>query len=282
MHEKAFWRRIVASDYSVPQDESVRALTSELLTYLGSPDPELRDEFTLPILGFWMHRGLYSPEELRTMIDRLTKNLRKGLGESESDSAFLRSFSALFLAEMVNYENKNPFLTEAEVQDLLNKALIYLNAEHDMRGYEPVKGWVHPTAHTADLLMVLACNQHIGKAELERILENIAAKLIHSDTGIYLYNEDERLVMAVMAALRRDLLDLEFLKKWLDTLVHPDGTSWQQAHRTEQGQRAFYNVKTFMRSFYILLDKVENPPAIKTELSRTLNASLGELTPQYA
>ncbi len=281
MHEKSFWRRIPAMDYALPEGESLAGLTEELLTYLGSPDPELRDEFTLPILGFWVHRGMYSPAELRAMIGQLTENLRDGLGEAASDSAFLRSFSALFLAEMVNYENQNPFLTKAEVRDLLNKALIYLNAEHDMRGYEPVKGWVHPTAHTADLLMVLACSQHLGKAELERILESIAAKLIHSDTGIYLYNEDERLVTAVMAALRRNLLEMGFLEKWLDGFLHPDGQSWQEAHLTEQGQRAYYNVKTFLRSFYILLDKVENPPAARETLSAALKKTLGELTPQY-
>jgi hypothetical protein len=281
MHEKSFWRRIPANDYAIPEGESLPALTGELLNYLGSPDPELRDEFTLPILGYWMHRGLYTPDELRAMITQLTGNLRAGLGEAGSDSAFLRSFSALFLAELVNYDNKHPFLEKPEALDLLNKALVYLSAENDMRGYEPVKGWVHPTAHTADLLMVLACNRHLDKKELERILNGIAAKLIHSDTGIYLYNEDERLVMAVIAALRRDLLAMSFLQKWLDSFVHPDGKTWEKAHVSEQGQRAFYNVKTFLRSFYILLDKVENPPAIRAELSAALQTSLGKLTPQY-
>lgn len=281
MHEKSFWRRIPANDYAVPEGESLQALTQELLTYLGSPDPELRDEFTMPILSFWVHRGLYSPTELRAIITQLTANLHEGLGQAESDAAFLRSFSALFLAELVNYDNKHPFLEKAEVLDLLNKALIYLSAENDMRGYEPVKGWVHPTAHAADLLMVLACNRHVGKADLERILNGISSKLIHADTGIYLYNEDERLVMTVMAALRRDLLDMAFLQTWLSGFVRPNGKTWENAHVSEQGQRAYYNVKTFLRSFYILLDKVENPPAVKEELSAALRTTLSELTPQY-
>jgi hypothetical protein len=281
MHEKSFWRRIPANDYAIPQGETLSDLTAELLSYLGSPDPELRDELALPILSFWLHRGLYSPDQLRDMITQLTTNLRAGLGEAEGDSAFLRSFSALFLAEMVNYDNKHPFLEKSEVLDLLNKALVYLSAENDMRGYEPTKGWVHPTAHTADLLMVLACNRHLGAPELKKILEGIASKLIHADTGIYLYNEDERLVMAVIAVLRRNLLGLDFLENWLNGFVHPEGTNWKDAHLSEQGQRAFYNVKTFLRSFYILLDKIENPPATKNEVSAILKRVLGDLTPQY-
>lgn len=281
MHEKSFWRRIPATDYAIPDGESLQVLTEELLTYLGSPDPELRDEFTLPILSFWVHRGLYSADELRNMIAQLTQNLREGLGQVESDAAFLRSYSALFLAELVNYDNSHPFMEKAEVLDLLNKALIYLNAENDMRGYEPVKGWVHPTAHAADLLMVLARSQHLGKAELERILNGIASKLIHSDTGIYLYNEDERLVMAIISVLRRNLLDMVFLQNWLEGFVRPNGKTWENAHLSEQGQRAYYNVKTFLRSFYILLDKVEDPPEVKQALSAAIKTALENLTPQY-
>jgi hypothetical protein len=87
--------------------------------------------------------------------------------------------------------------------------------------------------------------------------------------------------MAVIAVLRRNLLGSDFLEGWLNGFVHPEGINWKNAHLSEQGQRAFYNVKTFLRSFYILLDKIENPPAIKNELSAMLKRVLGELTPQY-
>ena len=39
-----------------------------------------------------------------------------------------------------------------------NDALAYLAAELDLRGIEPRVGWIHATAHTADLLKFLARN----------------------------------------------------------------------------------------------------------------------------
>jgi hypothetical protein len=40
----------------------------------------------------------------------LLSNLEKGIGETESDSVFLRTFSVLLLAEIVHNDNKKPVL----------------------------------------------------------------------------------------------------------------------------------------------------------------------------
>ena len=56
-------------------------------------------------------------------------NLNKGLGENGTDTIFLRTFSALILAELIHCDNKQPYLTQNEVLDVLEKALTYLLAE---------------------------------------------------------------------------------------------------------------------------------------------------------
>src|SRR5512143_1092778 len=104
--DKTFWKKIQTNDYAIPDGFTAAQLTPELLGYLGSPDPGLRDDFTLPILAYWMYRNLYTTAELRVMIATLGENLTKGIGEDNADSVFLRSFSALLLAEMVNFDNK--------------------------------------------------------------------------------------------------------------------------------------------------------------------------------
>jgi hypothetical protein len=40
---------------------------------------------------------------------------------------------------------------------------------------------------------------------------------------VCLYDEDERLALAVLAILRRELLDLNVLESWLTRLAHPVG-----------------------------------------------------------
>jgi len=52
-------------------------------------------------------------------------------------------------------ELKTPFLGEERYRKLLAAAESYLKEERDLRGFDPVKGWIHATAHTADLLAAL-------------------------------------------------------------------------------------------------------------------------------
>ena len=77
-----FWKSIRNNDFAVPDGYTSQQLTPELLDYLGSPDPELRDDFTLPILAYWMYRDHYTLAEKRGMIARLGENLTQGIGES--------------------------------------------------------------------------------------------------------------------------------------------------------------------------------------------------------
>src|SRR5712691_3036070 len=133
--DKTFWQAIVGNDYAVPPDQSIEALTPELLVNLGSTDFELRDIFAYPILERWINKDLYSPDQLRAMIAQLAHNLTEGSGEAGTNSAFLRAFSAVVLAEIVYYEHEHPFLEESEVRHLLEQAVAYFPAEQDLRGY---------------------------------------------------------------------------------------------------------------------------------------------------
>ena len=56
---------------------------------------------------------------------QLAENLKHGLGEQGTDTVFLRTFSALVLAELVYHHNKHPFLEEADVRQILEQALAY-------------------------------------------------------------------------------------------------------------------------------------------------------------
>lgn len=249
--EKSFWRSIVEADYNVPAGYTAQELTPELMAYLGSTDPELRDGFGYPILDAWVHRGLYSDDEKRGMMARLAENLMNGIGETNSDSVFLRAFSVLMLAELVHEDNQRHWLQEAEARQLLELALVYLEAERDVRGWVPEKGWAHSPAHAADLLFTLARNRYLGAAELERLLLAIQTKSLDPLALPYLYDEDERLAQPVVAALRRGLLSVEVLVSWLDGLIHPQGLpAWNESFLMGEWVVARHNVKLLLRSLY--------------------------------
>lgn len=280
--DKGFWQAIVDTDFAVPNGESLPALTRELVALLGSTDAELRDTYAYPILCAWLHRGEYSPDEMRSLVAQLAENLMAGLGDEETDTVFLRTFSVLILAEIVHEDNQRPFLAEAEAHQLFELALAYLAAENDVRGWVPGKGWAHSVAHTGDLLWVLACNRYLADADLERLLDGIAVKLLASAAQPFLCDEDERLAQPVIAVLQRNLVSPQFVGAWITRLVQPaEQQAWADAFLVGERLVARVNVKQFLRSLYLQLTLSETMPASAAEIVPGLRAAVKSMSEWY-
>ncbi|MBI5932624.1 MAG: DUF2785 domain-containing protein [Chloroflexi bacterium] len=272
--DKTFWLSLRESDFALPPGRDIGSLTAELFSHLSSLDPELRDDIAYVTYANWLKQGQYPLDQIRVHVTRLFGNLQHGLGERESDSVFLRSFSALFLAEITHNNNKKPQFEPHETAELLNHALAYLAAERDPRGFVPVKGWAHALAHTADWLMVLAKNPHLDAASLLRILEGISTKLKNSTDWVYLHGEDDRLSNAVLSVFKRGLVPAEQVKAWLAAL----SADWQGAWMDEARTRAFFNVRNFLRAVHLALVSTDDFPQ-KNELQVLLLETLENLQP---
>lgn len=245
--DKEFWLALEKNDYKIPDGYEIGELTKTLFGYLGNLDPELRDEIAYIVYANWLKRDRYSRDEIRLHIEELLANLEIRIGETQSDSVFLRTFSILLLAEIVHNDNKKSLLEETDIRAILAKGLWYLDAEKDPRGHIPVQGWAHALAHTADLMMVLGKNRHMKKDDLEKILQGMADKLVHSTTWVYIHGEDERLANAVTTILQRNLLTEDFLKAWFKSLTEPE-PAWNDAYVDEGKAKAFHNTRNFLRS----------------------------------
>ena len=253
--DKEFWLSIKENNFEFPAEHSISSLTEELITYIGSTDPELRDTIGLEAFYNWLIQGRYGADDLRDMITRLTANLNENIGEQEGDSAFLRSFSALWLANILTYDTDKNILEKEDILPIIEPALAYFAAERDQRGFVPRKGWVHAAAHGADLLSSLANSSHTDAAHHIKILNCIADKLKDTSNAIYLYNEDSRMARSVMGILHRDSLTLDQIKDWLALLSSHWSGSWQNTART----RAYNNGRNFIRALYwSILMQTEN------------------------
>ncbi|MGB7875099.1 MAG: DUF2785 domain-containing protein [Anaerolineales bacterium] len=273
--DKLFWKTIQENDYAIPADHTPTSLTSELFLYLGSANPELRDEIAYDIFVNFLERDYYNLEEIEIYIANLLANLETGIGEMESDSVFLRSFSALFLAEIVYNDNKVPRLKDTILKTILEKGLWYLAAERDPRGYVKEKGWAHALAHTADLLLVLGKSMKTGKRDHQMILNDIRAKLIQSTDWVYIHGEDDRLSRAALESLLRGSLSETFLKEWLQTFLEPDDGTWKGAWTKDASTRAFSNVRNFLRSLFLQIvtkENLENRDQYKEVVLETIQA----------
>ena len=275
--DKSFWTEIAQHEYAIPAGHDLNELTRELFSYLGHSDPELRDDIAYGVYANWLKQKRYSLEVIREHVALLMANLETGIGETESDSVFLRTFSALLLAEIVHNDNKSQLLEKEQVLAVLTRGLWYLAAEQDPRGHIPVKGWVHALAHTADLMLVLGKNRNTEKTDLERILTAISTKLVNSTQSVYIHGEDDRLANAVTAIFGRDLLTTEFIAAWLKMFTQPQ-TSWLGAY-TETGQaRAFHNTRNFLRSLAYAIETAD-PWQDTLTITHLVHDALDELRP---
>ena len=251
--DKEFWVSLARNNFEIPDGCSLDNLTDILFSYLGNTDPELRDDIAYIVYANWLKREMYSSDVLKSHVDRLLSNLDKDIGEIESDTVFLRTFSILFLAEIVHNDNKKPLLEKEQIRKILEKGLWYLDAEKDPRGYVPVKGWAHALAHTADLLLVLARNRNINETDLQAILTAISRKIVHSGNYVYIHGEDERLASAILEIFRRDIAPLDNVQDWLRTFTPPDGGDWKGAYVDEERNRAYQNTRNLLRSIHLAL-----------------------------
>lgn len=255
--DKQFWLAIRENQYAIPDGRSIENLTEELLNGIGSTDPDVRDSIGYETYANWLDQGKIPPEMMRACITRLTVNLEQGLGERDTDTVFLRSFSALLLAETVHHDNKNHMLEKDEIHNILIKCLVYLKGERDARGYIEGKGWAHALAHTADLLYTLASNRFIDRGELEQIMHAITSKLTEPTDWAYRHGEDDRLMQAAAGVVQRNLLDEAFYSQWLAFILTP---TWKGSFASLPQNNAFFNTRNFLRGFYLFLLELKDNP----------------------
>jgi Protein of unknown function (DUF2785) len=270
--DREFWRGVLEAEGAFPDGHDLEKLTDELLGYLASSDPELRDEFGFSILGNWIYvRHLYSPDRLRSMISSLQVNLRVGLGETETPTVFGRSFSALILSVITDYDLEHSFLTSEELSALLQSTLVYFHLEQDWRGFVTGQGWAHSVAHTADVLANLAKNPNVHAAGLEQMLHAIAGKLTTIDSPVLAHHEASRLAVAAHNVIARGVLKPSLLHAWLDGM--PDTLYPRSQADLERGDvAARANCEAFLSSLYLLLLKLKMPISsrVRSHIARVL------------
>jgi hypothetical protein len=206
-HDKEYWREVVANDFAAPENVPLAVLLEELSTNLSSTDPELRDDISYGILTQWLYvKKIVPPELRRDLTSEWIGNLQRSIGERNTDSVILRSFSALMLSVIAASDDETPYLDRDEFKALLDAAVGYMHDEQDTRGFDADTGWLHSVAHTADFMKFLARSRHLEVSEQSIILSSINDKL-DSVSHVLDRGEDERLARAVLSLVARPDFD---------------------------------------------------------------------------
>jgi hypothetical protein len=260
LHGREFWKSIVKNNYAIPSKQAF-PLAQELNKYLGSTDPELRDDLAYSILSHWIvDQDKLSPNELLTLLPLWEANLHGGIGESGTDSIFTRSFSVLCLAAVAERDLKEPFLGPDRFRTLLDESLTYLDEERDLRAFSARKGWMHATAHTADLLVMLARNPLLGKQDQARILAAITKRLATANI-IFSYGEQDRLANVVAAVISRKDFDGERWHTWVTDMDKEDQAASKRSPRKLTALNRFENDTYFVQGIFVAISCGPSTPA---------------------
>ena len=267
--DRSFWLAARENAFPPPQERDRMRLTEELLLWLASPDPELRDAIAYEALAHWFARGVYSRPERAAIGARMAESLSRGLGEAGTDSVFLRSFASLILGEVVAADARDSALPEPVLRAWRERAAHYLVAERDMRGYVPGRGWAHATAHAADCLGAFAAHPASGRDDLEDILRAVAERVLRQGGDLFLFDEERRLAFACLEVLERPEWTPADTQAWLSLFERPQGReSWRAASDDETAARVRLNAKAFLLDLYFqLLWANDEPPARDRQLA---------------
>jgi hypothetical protein len=257
---KPFWTAL-AKDCAVPAGETAAGLVNEAVGLLGSPDSEWRDAIGYDVVATCVYgKRRLSAEERRALTVTLAGNLRSRIGAAGDDSALLRSFSALDLSILAALELQDPALDPAGYARLVDDAFAYLAAERDLRGFEPRVGWIHATAHTADLLKFLARDARFAPKNHARLLDAVWTKLTTPGTPVFTHAEAERLAATLVSLARRTDFDAASLDVWLDRFPALEKQLWAKSPPDAAALDASENARHLLQAFYVLLSLPEPAP----------------------
>jgi Protein of unknown function (DUF2785) len=244
---KQFLRTSTENNYEIPTEIDSFAFACALLANLASTDEELRDELSYMFLASGIidrHKLTVQQvgEFLHLVLDK--EHLFYHIGETGTDSVFMRSFSSLIVAGIIYTDSRNPALPQRDIHIAKDTLLHYAHEEQDWRGYVEGKGWAHAMAHLADALDECAQHQSMSAGDRQEILKNLSG-LVKLPEPLY-HEEDMRLAAIAYHIIACKQVSDEFLTAWIANCYverDSDVSVWMSAS----------NVKNFLRSLYFLL-----------------------------
>ena len=249
---KARLQTLRERDFSAPADLSHNSLLNEMLDNIGSPDSELRDDLIYTCLYEWIVRKpLFSVAELQETWPLLldSRHMFFHIGEDGTDTVFTRSFSILALALIIYRHREETFLSKENLQRILDALCHFVSEECDLRGYDPVSGWAHAIAHSADALDDLAQCAELDESDLQQILAAILAGMSRPQAP-FVQREDERMATAFVSLVERNLIPFEEISAHLAETVKV-----LREKPFDPQNFSAWNFRNFLRALYFRLSR---------------------------
>ncbi|MEC1177224.1 DUF2785 domain-containing protein [Metasolibacillus meyeri] len=233
-----------------------------LLQHIGYANNEHHDKIVYRLFGELMTGALFSKEQLvRTTLALPTNDyLFKNIANSDTDSVFTRSFSALWLVYLLYSDRELSFLTKEEAQFVMVAASRYLEREQDVRGFVEGQGW----AHGADLFAMMLTHPHLPPHVVPVLLQGIKSTFWKGT--VYGVEEEERLAQIFEQLVKMDFPE-EVCIEWVEQVFDKLTLQRENEGYTMQFFNARMNVLRFMRTLYFTLKFSHKMPQLQGVVS---------------
>ncbi|PFA66571.1 DUF2785 domain-containing protein [Bacillus cereus] len=242
----------IRNNHYVMDTINMDSLISNMLKHIGVTDSYLRDKLICSTFYHLIKKDYLSHTQLqKLLLESISdKYLLYKIHSDDEDAVFTRAFTTLLIALIIDADTNHNFLSQADLLHVKDRLVLYMNNEHDFRGYVQDHGWAHSIAHASDTFEALVRSPKLETLYYEEILQTLLNKVcVHSI--YYKYEEDERLVYPIVAMLQNALKE-EVLLLALHELVAQLPVKKQTLH-TESYEYLYGNIKSFLRSLFFRL-----------------------------
>lgn len=218
-----------------------------LAACLGDPDPAVRDDFTFTLWSEGLRGKYLAPAQMRYALGLLTKMV----AAPDDAAGFRRPFAALALSEVARADRVEVFLTDLELHALTETGATYLRGVRDYRGFIAGEGWRHGVAHGSDIMLQLALNPRLSRADADIVLGAIAAQVAPTSSPYYIHGEASRLARPVLFLAKRTDIDDAAWAAWFKTLHADDTPRWKMVNGNAERLSAVHNSTAFATAIYV-------------------------------
>ncbi|MEI4506161.1 DUF2785 domain-containing protein [Sphingopyxis sp. CCNWLW253] len=226
-----------------------------LAACLGDPDPAMRDDFAFTMWSEGLRGKYLTPAQMRYALGVLTRMV----SAPDDAAGFRRPFAALTLSEIARADRVEAFLTEAELHALAETGTTYLRGVTDYRGFIAGEGWRHGVAHGADVMLQLALNPRLSRADADLLLAAIAAQVAPPGSHAYVHGEARRLARPILFLAKRADIDDAAWAAWFRSLHPDDAPRWKAPYASETGLAAVHNSSAFGDAVYVAASESQDP-----------------------
>lgn len=255
------------------EQENREQLLHAMLVHIGSTDSELRDDCIYSTFyELILEKNLLDHSRLTELLDYSLQNLLfKGIEEEESDWVFTRSFTTLLVSIILARDLVDDFLTKDHIETCQVKLFTYVQAEKDVRGYVPGKGWAHSVAHVSDAIDELVKNPKMTKTGYVEMLHALWSIYLQRQY-VFIHDEDERLLVPIFTMLEQGLEQdevIQLVQKMPSTLTELKSQLAEEHYRI-----VLFNYKTLLKSFFIQTNKQSKYQTLHQQIATCLSELL--------